>query len=218
MQRNLRPTNNIYQENVKIMKNKLIVILVIAIFAACKKDEKINYEGFEPISEKSVFDSLQLQNDYIYYEIRNNYCSDSTKYSIIFSKGTKPYIDSVFSNPNKGVFYSNGDLCIYNNILTYNSTGYVFLETYTQIINFLGSIDSKGDALFIAHLNGYYFKYNDKEFGIKEDKDGYLIYACKLVSACTPVQTDKFLIKIDIHGNIEILEQSVLSKDDNACI
>jgi len=200
------------------MKNKLIIIFMIAILAACEKDEKINDEGFKPISEESVFDSLQLQNDYTYYEIRDNYCFDSTKYHVIYSKGTKPYIDSVFSNPNRGFFYSNGDLCMFNNILTYNGAGYAFLETYTEIINFLGSIDSKGDALFIAHLNRYYFKYNDKEFGIKEDKDGYLVYACKLVSACLPVQTDKFLLKIDRYGNIEILEQTVLSKDDKACI
>jgi hypothetical protein len=107
---------------------------------------------------------------------------------------------------------------MYNNILTYNGTNYVFLNSYSEILSFLGTIDCAGDALFVAHLNGYYFKYNDREFGIKEDKDGFLIYACKLVSACAPVQTDKFLIKIDFLGNITILEQTVLSKNEKACI
>jgi hypothetical protein len=200
------------------MKNILIIILTIALLAACKKEEKENYEGFLPISENSMYNSLQVRENYVYYEIRNNYCSDSTKYDIEFSKGIKPYTDSIYSTANKGVFYSNGELCMYNTILTYNGVNYVFVDSYSGMMSFLGTIDCTGDALFIAHLNGYYFKYDDKAFGIKEDKDGFLIYACKLVSACTPVQTDKFLIKIDSLGNITILEQALLSKDEKACI
>jgi hypothetical protein len=200
------------------MKNTLFVALVLALFAACERNENIDYGGFEPISEKSVFDSLQLQNDVVYYEIRNNYCFDSTRYRVLYSKGIKPYADSIFSNSNTGVFYSTSDICMFNNILIYNGTGYAFLGTYADIISFLGSIDSKGDALFVAHLNGYNFRYNEKELGIKVVKDGYLIYAYKLVSICAPVETDQFLFKIDNHGNIKILEQSVLSKYDHLCI
>jgi hypothetical protein len=200
------------------MKAELIALLLIAVFAACEKDEKVNYEEYAPIEEESIYNTLQLQNDVAYFEIRNNYCFDSSRYNIIYSEGIKPYNDSLFATPHKGVLYSTGDLCMFNNILVHDGTGYFFLETYSNMLSFLGPIDSKGDALFIAHLNGYNFKYNDKKFGIKEDENGYLIYACKLVSACTPVQTDKFLIKIDVQGNIDILEQSVLSKNDDACI
>lgn len=200
------------------MRNKLIIIAAFTILIACEKDESMSYNGFELIFEESVYDSLQVQGNYEYYEIRNNFCYDSTRYDILYSEGTKPYTDSVFALPNEGVFYSNSDLCMYNNIYIDNGVESYFLKSYSDIITFLGPIDCKGDALFIAHLNGYYFKYNDSEFGIKEDVDGFLIYACMLTSACSPVQTDKFLIKINIEGNIEILEQSVLSKNDNACI
>jgi hypothetical protein len=200
------------------MKTILTITLVLLIFVACEKDEKINYDGFTPISEESVYDSLQLAEEYVYYEIRDNYCYDSTRYNVISSKGAKPYTDSVFSASNKGVYYSSGNWCVYNNVLIYDGADYVFLGSYSDILNFLGPVDCKGDALFIAHLNGYYFTYNDKESGIKEDNGSFLIYACKLVSMCIPVETDKFLIRVDVDGDIEILKQTVLSKDDNACI
>jgi len=197
------------------MKNQLIFIVVATILIACEKD---SYEGFAPIFEESIYDSLQVQGNYNYYEIRNNYCFDSTRYDIIYSEGIKPYTDSVFALANEGVFYSTGDICMYNNIFIYDGTEYFFLKSYSEIISFISPIDCKEDALFLAHLNGYYFKYNDKEFGIKEDLDCFLIYACKITSICAPVQADKFLIKIDFHGNIQILYQTVLYREDNACV
>ncbi|KJF43239.1 hypothetical protein [Draconibacterium sediminis] len=200
------------------MRNILIFIATLTFLIACEKDRDISYEGFVPIFEESIYDSLQVHADYDYYEIRNNVCFDNNSYDIVYSEGTKPYTDSVFAPTNEGVYYSQGDLCAYNNIFIKNGEESYFLTSYSEIIEFLGEVDCKGDALFIAHLNGYYFEYNDIEFGIKEDGDGFLIYACKLTSACTPLQIDKFLIKIDIEGNIVVLEQSVLTKMENACI
>ena len=201
-----------------VMRNQLIILAAFIFLMACKKDVIIQHEGFVPISEESVYHSLQVQGNYEYYEIRNNYCFDSTRYDVIYSEGIKPYTDSIFSAANEGVFYSSGDLCMYNNILLYDGNEYRFLNTYADIIDFLGPVDCTGDALFVAHLNGYYFKYDDTEFGIKEVTGGFLIDAFKLISACTPLQTDKFLIKIDRNGEISIQDQAVWFKDDNACI
>jgi hypothetical protein len=200
------------------MKVLPLVVFAVLLFSSCEKNEK-NYEGFVPITEQSIYDSLNINpvSNYFYYEIRNNYCFDTTRYTIIYSKGINPNLNTKLYM-NKGVYYSTGDLCMFNNILTFTGTEYKFLVTYDDILDFLGLVDCKGDALFIVHLNGYDFKYNDKYFGIKEDDGKFQIICCKLVSICAPVQTDKFLLEIDHLGNIKILKQETISKDEHACI
>lgn len=200
------------------MKLIPLVVFAMLLISSCEKNE-INNKGFVPITEHSIYDSLNPDpgSDYDYFEIRNNYCFDTKRYTIIYSEGTNP-------DPNtnlymsKGVYYSTGDLCMFNNILTFNGTEYKFLVTYDDILDFLGNVDCKGDALFIAHLNGFNFNYNDNNFGIKEESGKFLIIACKLVSMCAPVQTDKFLLEVDHSGNIKILKQETISKNEYACI
>lgn len=198
------------------MKPILFSVLVISVLGSCEKDETDN-KGYEPITEQSVFDSLSPSLPYEYYEIRNNNCFDSTQYFVIYSNGANPFTDSLLPM-NKGVYYSTGDVCRFNNILTINGNNLKFCITYSEMLDFLGTIDCKGDALFIAHLNGYYFTYNDSAYGIKEVNGKFRIYACKLVSACVPVQVDRFLIEIDPRGKIRILNQETVSRDENACI
>lgn len=200
------------------MKVIPLVVFALLLFSSCEKNE-IKNKGFIPITEKSIYDSLNPNpgSDYVYYEIRNNYCFDATRYTLIYSEGINPDPDANLYM-SKGVHYSTGDLCMFNNILTFNGTEYKFLVTYDDILDFLGIVDCKGDALFIAHLNGYSFSFNDNNSGIKEENGKYLIIACKLVSMCAPVQTDKFLLEIDQSGNIKILKQETISRDEQACI
>jgi hypothetical protein len=198
------------------MLNYLFLFSLILVLTACKKDEVNKYEGFKPISEESVFDSLQPSKEYDYYEIRDNMCIDSTRYFIYYSKGTKPYADSIYSG--NGVYYTNADLCLYQNIVTYDGTNLTFLDSYSQILDFLGPIDCEGDALYLAQLNGYLYNYDDDEFGIKEVKDGFLIRCFKLVSSCSPIEIDQFLIKINKEGDITVLEQSEWYLVEHACV
>jgi hypothetical protein len=194
------------------MKNQLFFIVVSTILIGCTKDNGNSFKGFTPISEESTYDSLQVQGKYDYFEIRNNYCFNLKIYDILYSAGIKPSADSVFSNADEGVFYSHGDICMFINILIYDGTEYYFLKSYSEILDFFGPIDCKADALMLAYINGYFFEYNDKEFGIKEDSDYFLLYAYELVSSCSPIELDRFLLKIDIHGNIQILKQAVVQK------
>lgn len=83
------------------MKNQLIILVVFTFLIACEKDKGIRYEGFEPIFKESVYNSLSLQENYNYYEIRNNYCVDSTRYVILYSEGINPYTDSVYAPANE---------------------------------------------------------------------------------------------------------------------
>jgi len=198
-------------------KLSFLLFLMVGLFTACEEGD-FDYKGYEPISEECVFDSLTLQQEMPYYEIRRNLCTHSRYYEVVFSKGEKFYSDSLFSSTGKGINNSNGDICLFFNILTYDGTDYRFLENLPEVLSFLGEIDSKGDAVFWAYLNGYYFIFGDPASGIKQTSDGFFIYAYKLVKMCTPVQIDKFWLKIDKTGNIEVLGEKLFSRIENGCI
>ncbi|MDT0644956.1 hypothetical protein RM553_19140, partial [Zunongwangia sp. F363] len=85
------------------------------------------------------------------------------------------------------------------------------VTTDEELLEFLGSIDSKGDALLWALANDYYWSANDMENGaIKEACNGYELIVSKIVSYCVPLQIDRFHLKITPSGQIIILNQEMI--------
>lgn len=197
------------------MKVLLIFILACLFFVSCEKDEWSN-SGFEPITQTMVFDSITPASYHDYFEIREFNCWDSTSYSVKFSEGNYPLVDSLFCN--EGIDYAIGDYCGYCNVLSFNGVVPTFWKTYDDVVYFLAPIDSYGEVLFLAHLKGYTFKMNDEGFGIKKGNGKYYLKALKLVLMCDPIQTDQFFLEIDEAGTIKVLDQRVYSKLIGACI
>lgn len=198
------------------MKRLLIFIVAVTILISCEKDGS-DYGVFTPISVEDVYNDLSPASDYNYYEIRNYYCHDVTSYTVVAALGINTSIGTN-DEKNEGIVYTNTDLCMFNNIMSVKDDQVTFWTTYDQILEFLGTIDTEGEALFIAHLNGYEFFYNDEKNGIRKVNGSYQVSASKLVSACTPVETDKFLLQIDSSGKISVLDQQVIERNANACI
>lgn len=93
------------------------------------------------------------------------------------------------------------------------------ITTDEELLEFLGNIDSKGDALLLALANDYYWHTNDIENGaIKEACTGYELIVRKIVSSCAPLQIDRFHLRITPSGEIIILDQEVIEFDENLCI
>jgi hypothetical protein len=199
-----------------MMKNILYLIWTVSLFVSCEKNET-HEKKFKPIINQSIYDSLNPKSAFDYYEIRDYACYDTTHYEIISSAGNNPLEGSIIQN-GKGVIYTTADFCKFNNIMSILGNEVRFWTTYDEIKEFLGPIDGEDEALFLAHLNGYYFKTDDKNYGIKESNGKYQLHAFKLVSMCSPVQTDSFLLEIDKFGEIKILQQRTYSKDIHACI
>ncbi|RKS53772.1 hypothetical protein BC962_2028 [Gillisia mitskevichiae] len=93
------------------------------------------------------------------------------------------------------------------------------VSTDEELLDFLGSIDSKGDALLLALSNDYYWSTNNMENGaIKEACTGYELIVNKIVSYCTPLQIDRFHLSITPSAEIIILDQEVIEFEENLCI
>jgi len=198
------------------MKNLLFVLLAVSLLFSCGKDE-ISNQGFTPIQEQNIYDSLSPQSNFDYYELRDYACFDSIHFHKISSFGTNPFKDTV-KFYSRGVIYAGSTFCTYNVMMTVKGNDVKFLTTLEAMKEFLGTIDNKHKALFIAHLKGYYFRFNDQNNGIKEINGEFQILALKTVRYCLPVQTDRFLLEIDRAGNIKIIKEETFSKEQNACI
>jgi hypothetical protein len=194
---------------------KLYNVILLLLLLACKK-ESVNIP-FSPIVEETKFDSLKPAKIFDYYEIRARMGWQTKGYEIVYSFGDRLKSDSLVQIEG-GATYENGDITVYYNILARFNNEYEVFETYDKILEFLGKIDSKSDALLVLQLNGYFYKYNDENCGIRNIGSKYQIYALKTVHICTPVQTDIFLIEINSSGNLKILFRTIYSKYEDMCI
>jgi hypothetical protein len=193
--------------NLQEMKNHFIILLLFLL--SCNKDS-LN-PPFEPIAKETMYDSMQPKESYDYFEIREYSCYDSINYGIVYSNGNKISSDtSIIINREESI--NMGNMCKSYIILARKNSEYYEYTTYNGIKDFIGNIDSKGDALFLVTLNGYYFRYNDQKSGIRCNGSTYQIYAFKLIKTCAPTQTDLFLLEINSLGNIKILMRKVYSK------
>lgn len=197
------------------MKTLFPILLFCLLLASCETDE-VGRRGLDPISKSMLYDSISPAFPHDYVEIREIPCWDFSKYSVKYSKGTYPLSDSIYCS--KGVIFTLADLCEFCSVLTIDEGEPTFWSTYEDIVYFLSPIDCIGDALFLAHLKGYTFQYDDEAFGYKEVKGKYYLEALQLVSACAPVQTDRFYLEIDERGNIKVLDQEVYHSLKDACI
>lgn len=197
------------------MKTSSIVLLICLLFVSCESYD-LSHKGFSPITESMLYDSITTAKQHHYLEIREVPCWDSTSYLIRHSEGNYPLTDSLFCG--EGMNYSNADLCIFSNILTIDENLPTFWTTYEDVVYLLSPVDCISDALLLAHLRGYTFKFNDHNFGIKEQDGKFYMKVFKVVKVCLPVETDQFFLEIDAAGKIKVLDQKVYSLLKGACI
>ncbi|WP_148264612.1 hypothetical protein [Christiangramia forsetii] len=179
---------------------------------------------FETIPESSFYDSITPENPVDYFEIVT-------------------YLDEIIFSFSQGELCADAEdipNCINEFEMLIAEDGFVIsclpAGCYTfirqqvdgvnqlitndeELLEFLGIIDSKGDALLLALANDYYWNINDIENGaIKEACDGYELIVSKIVSSCTPLQIDRFHLRITHSGQIIILDQEVIEYEENICI
>jgi len=203
------------------MKKLLYLIAALAvgfIISSCEKiEDPFDSEGFEPIVEAGIYDNLLPDSTYSYYEIRRFLAYDTTSYSVITSFGANTYTDSI-QPIYIGICDSMSQIAYSENIMSIKDNKVKFWTSISDVTTFLGAIDTKNEALLLAHFMGLFFRFDDKENGIKENTDSYVIHAFRYISTCSPVQLDRFSLKIYKNGEIWILGKETESKVDGACM
>ena len=190
----------------------------------------VNIKSFDslPKLEALQWEKISPEMPPTYWELRNSIGFDLLE--VIGSDGNKcgtaddpEQCKILFDNLKPSEFTGFAPSCLPTLCLQYiaSNTGNEnkLWTTIGELKVFLGNIDTAEEALLLAHAEGYHWHDVIKQEGAIRQIDGaYELVVLKGVSDCTPIQTNRFLIRIDIHGNIQILREQVFNRIENACV
>ena len=91
-----------------------------------------------------------------------------------------------------------------------------------EVIAWLAPIDSAGDAVAVAQINGYDVGCNDTddedneevETGVGAWNGGYRVVATRLIDIC-PVVEKQYLLQVGVDGSIKELESETIRGEDD---
>lgn len=210
------------------MKN-IIFLLVIFALISCSSDDAITTDGFEPITERYPFHDLDPAVATNYWQF--NYVlangGDDNEEEIIIQEGVlcdqaeKSLCVKEFIELQPEFGFASGclpGLCFY--YLKYQADNQnKLVASIDELLKFLGTINTKEEALLWGRANGYRFGVNNIKTGaIKVTNPGFELIVLKTVSFCTPIQSNRYHLKIKPNGDIEILKEEVFSRDENSCV
>ncbi len=211
------------------MKNLIQFSAFLIILTACSSDDSIqaNLNEFDAITERFPYTDLNPVAAYDYFELIYSF-EEAENEELIFSEGTLCSNSSdpgscveKFENLTTNFGFVGGCLPSYCFIyikLQQNETNAI-LNNREQLKSFLGTIDTRSEAILWANANDYSHSNTNKETGaIKEVGDHFELLVTKLVSACTPFQIDRVHLRIDADGTITELDREVYSYSENSCV
>ena len=218
------------------MIKKLSILAFSILLLSCSSDDdgiEVNFNDSEAISAAYPYSDIQTDEQITYFEYIQSMPDfedpdDPTslvyRNNVLFSYGevcSESDCLTVFNNLQADAGFISGclpDYCF--SFIKYLQEGDSFLVTSKEdLLNFLGEIDSPGEALLVARANAYYWAVNDKNSGaIKETQDGFELIVMQTVSYCLPFQTNRFHLKVDRKGNITIVSEEIAEIDENACV
>lgn len=208
---------------------KLILISTLIFLISCSSDDAITTDGFEPITERYPFHDLDPAMATDYWEL--NYVVANGGYNneeeIIIQKGIlcdqaeESVCVKEFQELQPEFGFASGclpGLCFYYLKYQVNSQNHL-VNSKDKLLEFLGTINTKEEALLWVRAHGYRFGVNNIKTGaIKVTNSGFELIVLKTVSFCTPIQTNRYHLRIKPNGDIEILKEVVFSRDEDSCV
>lgn len=90
--------------------------------------------------------------------------------------------------------------------------------TIEGVREFLGTIDSRVEAAILAKAHGYHWASAKETAAIRDIGGGYELIVLALVKFCSPVEYDRFVLRIGASGDVRILRRQIWHVDKDACI
>jgi len=189
-------------------------------FKSLQRFDELDWETLSPV-EGTTYWELRLSgfpiNEYDIIASGGNKCSEADDYEGCISEFDALSFET--SSSNIGYKTSSDVDPRFHYIGLNQGNDNRLLYTLEDLILFLGEVDSDVEAVFLVEVSDYYWYTQNKEVGaVQEVIGGYRVIALKLVNYCTPVQENRFLLRIDNDGTIDILREQVLSRDENSCV
>jgi len=211
----------------------LKLTLLVLFLCSCSGDDeggtnRFNTDGFDPITDTLLFQTLSPAEDYDYFEFRNAECGSEGPFQTIYGEGVKCSLspqsdcfDQIDALRPEFAGYDTACLpgCCSEYLVAQLNGENILFDTLGELNSFLGPIDSVSDALVFVSANGYYFTRGDiAKSGIKEVIGGYEVIALRTTAFCAPIVTTQYLIFISENGTIEITAEREESREEDLCI
>ena len=218
------------------MFKKLPILVLVILLFSCSSDEeglRVNFNDFEAIPEEYPFSDINTEMPISYFEYIQtmpDYEDPDDPNSIVYRNNVLFSFGETCSDADcRTAFYNlQADAGFITGCLPSYCFYYIKYQTQEEshvatskedVLNFLGEIDTPGEALLVARANGYYWSVNNKNNGaIKEIQDGFELIVMQTVSYCLPFQTNRFHLKVDRRGNITIVSEEIAEIGENSCV
>ena len=211
------------------MKFQYLLPLVCAILISCSsndEDFKTDESGFNSVPENYTYAEINpsINSDYIEFirkMIEEEYILGTTGDLCSGENTENSSCVEDFANitSDRGFYYGCLPGSCFYYIKAQSDSENFIVDNREELLQFLGDIDTRSEALLIAFTNGYYFPVDNLETGaFKEVNDGFELIGLSVVSDCVPLQTNRYRLKVKKNGELIILQEEVFSVDENSCI
>ncbi len=198
-------------------------VLIFTLLIGCTKEPNINnpiinLDNYVPITKEMFLENFNPSNNYNCYEIRYSFCFSSENYQAVYTfnpdylKSCDSIIRLEFDSikPVGVAFLSPNCLpwCCHYFIVTINNDNVNICYNEETLRDFLGTIDSKSDALFWAYTHGYFFRLNDiAHGGIFILNNKYYVYSYQVEQTKIDwIKTREYIIEVTPNGDINIIK------------
>lgn len=104
-------------------------------------------------------------------------------------------------------------------VASVDASGIHSWNTAAGMATFLGSVDTPEEAALLVLASGYSWSGIDLRVGaVRAVPDGFELVVTRLVSACAPVQVNRFLVWVTAAAAIAVLDEEVWERDNETCI
>jgi|GEM_PF-702214 len=217
---------------------KITLVFAICFLCACTKDDdpvdtdqiNVKLDEFQSIEEWYPYSNLVVEGNVNYYELILEFPAYDEMEHLIFAHSGELCPDAEIVEPCRNAFENlianSGFLqgCVgicesYYYIRFQENSENLLVVTKEELKQFLGSIDSREDAILWAKVNGYNFQINEvANGGTKKINDGFELLMTQTVHFCLPIQTNRYHLKMKSDGSLSILGEEILLIEEDLCI
>lgn len=215
------------EQAVKRMRWWRVQVLLLAAGAGCGDSptdiDDLDLDEFDalPVLENLDYGAVTTAEEYDYWVFRRAFeGSVGTPIAAVGSRESLPpevqdELDATVTEEGFGPGCPPGTCHQY--IASVSGTSVRVWASVQDLVEFLGEVDTPEDAALLVHAHGYYWAGEKESGAVRAVTGGYELIALRLVNLCAPVQVDRYLLRVNLSGDLSIQATEVWSRSE-ACI
>lgn len=191
------------------------IISLFLLFLSCKQEmqfKPLNYDGTKDIIGQMAAE-FEPSEQYDYWALLRSGPPAPESVDVLYQSNNK--FDGTKLKPRRDCFFGAGFSCYY--IVTIKSGNINFITTEKGLMDFLGKINSKSEALLITQMNEFGLDTHDPRGGSYKVTDKG--YEFLLMKNAIPFQLifRQYWVQVDINGNVSSKEGEIYCSGYEEC-